>query len=88
MITPRYVRQMARYNIWQNRSLYGAAEQLSDAVRRQDLVLEGPELPRLDAAKHPEEITRRRFQAPHHEASSSNTSVWRGKMQPSTQHSL
>ena len=36
MITPRYVRQMARYNIWQNRSLYGAAEQLSDAVRRQD----------------------------------------------------
>ncbi|AZQ69711.1 damage-inducible protein DinB [Silicimonas algicola] len=27
---------MARYNRWQNRSLYGAAEGLSDAARRED----------------------------------------------------
>ncbi len=37
MITPSYVRQMARYNAWQNRSLYGAADALSDAMRRQDM---------------------------------------------------
>ncbi len=36
MITPSYICQMARYNAWQNRSLYGAADQLSDTVRRQD----------------------------------------------------
>ena len=36
MITPDYVRLMARYNAWQNRSLYEAAATLSDAARRQD----------------------------------------------------
>lgn len=35
MITPDYVRTMARYNRWQNRSLYGAAATLSDTARRQ-----------------------------------------------------
>jgi uncharacterized damage-inducible protein DinB len=36
MITPDYVRLMARYNAWQNRSLYGAADTLDDAACRQD----------------------------------------------------
>ncbi len=35
MITPAYVRTMADYNRWQNRSLYGAADGLSDEVRKQ-----------------------------------------------------
>lgn len=34
MITPEFVRTMARYNRWQNRSLYGAADTLSDAQRK------------------------------------------------------
>jgi len=36
MITPEYVHLMARYNSWQNGSLYGAADALSDAERRED----------------------------------------------------
>ncbi|HHS89249.1 MAG TPA: damage-inducible protein DinB [Rhodobacteraceae bacterium] len=36
MITPDYCRTMARYNAWQNRSLYGAADGLDDAARRLD----------------------------------------------------
>jgi uncharacterized damage-inducible protein DinB len=36
MITPDYARLMARYNRWQNESLYGAARALSDAQRRQE----------------------------------------------------
>ena len=36
MITPDYVRLMARYNSWQNTSLYGAADALSDAARREE----------------------------------------------------
>src|SRR3979409_86306 len=35
MITPDYVRTMATYNRWQNENLYGAAEALSDEVRKQ-----------------------------------------------------
>ena len=35
MISPDYVRLMARYNSWQNGSLYGAADALSDAARRE-----------------------------------------------------
>jgi uncharacterized damage-inducible protein DinB len=35
MITPAYVRMMADYNRWQNRNLYGAADGLSDAVRKE-----------------------------------------------------
>ena len=35
MITPEHVRTMARYNRWQNRSLYGAAETLTDAQRKE-----------------------------------------------------
>ena len=35
MITPAYVRTMAAYNRWQNRSLYGAADSLGDDVRKQ-----------------------------------------------------
>jgi uncharacterized damage-inducible protein DinB len=35
MITPGYVRAMAEYNRWQNENLYGAADGLSDAARRQ-----------------------------------------------------
>jgi uncharacterized damage-inducible protein DinB len=34
MITPAYVRVMAAYNRWQNRSLYGAADGLSDEQRK------------------------------------------------------
>lgn len=36
MISPAWVRLMADYNEWQNRSLYGAAAALSDEQRRQD----------------------------------------------------
>lgn len=36
MITPDYVRTMARYNEWQNSNLFDAAETLSDAERRVD----------------------------------------------------
>ncbi len=36
MITPAYVQLMARYNTWQNRSLYAAAGGLSDIERRRD----------------------------------------------------
>lgn len=36
MIDRSFVRTMARYNAWQNDSLYGAAETLDDAARRQD----------------------------------------------------
>jgi uncharacterized damage-inducible protein DinB len=36
MITPEYARLMARYNAWQNRSLYGAADGLTDAQRREN----------------------------------------------------
>ena len=34
MITPDFVRTMARYNRWQNRSLYAAADGLDEAARR------------------------------------------------------
>lgn len=36
MITPKYLQRMARYNRWQNDSLYTAADTLSDADRRLD----------------------------------------------------
>lgn len=36
MITLAYIRTMARYNRWQNRSIYGAADTLSPEARRQD----------------------------------------------------
>lgn len=36
MITPEYLRTMAAYNKWQNRSLYAAADTLDDAARRKD----------------------------------------------------
>jgi uncharacterized damage-inducible protein DinB len=36
MITPAYLQRMARYNRWQNESLYRASDGLSDAARRQD----------------------------------------------------
>lgn len=36
MITPDYVRTMARYNRWQNRNLYAAAQGLDDGARRAD----------------------------------------------------
>lgn len=36
MITPDYCRLMARYNRWQNRSLYAAADTLDDDARRLD----------------------------------------------------
>ncbi|MCR9256858.1 MAG: DinB family protein [Alphaproteobacteria bacterium] len=36
MIDADYVKTMARYNAWQNRSLYRAADRLQDAARRQD----------------------------------------------------
>jgi uncharacterized damage-inducible protein DinB len=35
MITVDYVRAMAEYNRWQNQNLYGAAEGLSDAARKE-----------------------------------------------------
>ena len=36
MISPAYVRLMAAYTTWQNESIYGAADGLSDAERRID----------------------------------------------------
>jgi uncharacterized damage-inducible protein DinB len=36
MIDVGYVQCMARYNGWQNRSIYGAADTLSDAERRRE----------------------------------------------------
>ena len=36
MITPEYVRTMARYNGWQNRSIYMAASGLTEEARQQD----------------------------------------------------
>lgn len=36
MITPAHAQLMARYNRWQNQSLYAAADQISDADRRRD----------------------------------------------------
>jgi len=35
MITPDYVRTMADYNRWQNENLYGAADELTDAQRKE-----------------------------------------------------
>ena len=35
MITPQYVRTMADYNRWQNQNLYGAADKLTDAQRKE-----------------------------------------------------
>jgi uncharacterized damage-inducible protein DinB len=35
MITPAYVRAMALYNRWQNQNLYGAADTLTDAQRKE-----------------------------------------------------
>jgi uncharacterized damage-inducible protein DinB len=35
MITPAYVGTLARYNRWQNRSIYGAADTLTDAQRKE-----------------------------------------------------
>lgn len=36
MISPDYVRQMARYNAWQNANLYGCADQLSEEERKRE----------------------------------------------------
>ncbi|MFT3732271.1 MAG: DinB family protein [Hyphomicrobium sp.] len=36
MISPTYVRTMARYNTWQNASVYDACERLDDAQRKED----------------------------------------------------
>lgn len=36
MISPDFVRVMARYNRWQNANLYAAADTLDDAARRAD----------------------------------------------------
>ena len=36
MITADYARTMARYNAWQNRSLYREGDKLSDVQRRED----------------------------------------------------
>lgn len=36
MITPKYAQLMARYNAWQNLSLYKAANSLSEAARQED----------------------------------------------------
>jgi uncharacterized damage-inducible protein DinB len=36
MISPAYAQMMARYNRWQNHSLYTAADGLTDAERRKD----------------------------------------------------
>jgi len=36
MIDAAYVQRMARYNRWQNQNLYGVADRLSDAERRED----------------------------------------------------
>jgi uncharacterized damage-inducible protein DinB len=36
MIGPGFAQTMARYNRWQNRSLYAAADGLTEAARRKD----------------------------------------------------
>lgn len=36
MITPEYVQTMARYNQWQNESMYGAASKLDAETRQKD----------------------------------------------------
>lgn len=36
MITPQHASLMARYNRWQNRNIYGAADKLGDECRRED----------------------------------------------------
>lgn len=36
MITPAHAKTLARYNQWQNRSLYTAADELTDAARKED----------------------------------------------------
>ena len=36
MIDPAYVRALARYNRWQNQSLYAAADGLTDQARKLD----------------------------------------------------
>ena len=36
LIAPAYAQLMARYNLWQNDSLFAAADTLDDAARRQD----------------------------------------------------
>lgn len=36
MISPAFAQKMARYNRWQNASLYAAADRLSEAARRED----------------------------------------------------
>ncbi len=36
MISPAHAQLMARYNAWQNQSLYAGADQLSDETRRRD----------------------------------------------------
>lgn len=36
MITPAYLQRMARYNRWQNDSIYAAADGLDEAARRAD----------------------------------------------------
>lgn len=36
MISKAFVRMMARYNLWQNQSIYGAADTLDDAARKLD----------------------------------------------------
>ncbi len=36
MITVKFVRTMARYNLWQNKNLFDAADGLSDADRRSE----------------------------------------------------
>lgn len=36
MISAAYVQTMARYNAWQNRNVYDAAEKLTDAQRREN----------------------------------------------------
>lgn len=36
MISPSYVRTMARYNSWQNTSVYAASEQLTDTQRKEN----------------------------------------------------
>jgi uncharacterized damage-inducible protein DinB len=35
MITPDYVRTLAAYNQWQNENIYGAADKLADAQRKE-----------------------------------------------------
>lgn len=37
MITPSFAQKMSRYSCWQNEQIYGIADQMTDAARRQDL---------------------------------------------------